>query len=366
MYELDGLRGWAAISVVFYHLLWETFSALFPWVHNPLFATFITGKFAVCIFFVLSGEALSSGYFAGKGEVAVARIALWRYFRLTIPVLVISLVVWCLYRLHFIWNVEAARIVRREDWLGAWLNFPVTLPYVAKFAALSTIFQCPSDKTLNEFLWTMSVEMRGSIIVFTVLFVYRWLPIRPQLAVVAIIVLSLNSQTRLLADFVVGMAFASMRNAGKFAELQSSSAVQRWSWPVIWGTAALQGILLWNRRGDSAEPLLASVLLLAIFSNRACCAFFSNNFSRRLGILSFPIYLSQFPVIVSLMSLLIVLARARGPITPAVTGAIVLISFAACVLAAIPLIWLERLNRYLGQTLPRIVLREKRTPIPQT
>src|SRR5262249_47363679 len=58
---LDGLRGWAALSVIVYHLTWELFGALYPIYRNPWLSIFGNGAFAVAVFFAISGYVLTIG-----------------------------------------------------------------------------------------------------------------------------------------------------------------------------------------------------------------------------------------------------------------------------------------------------------------
>ena len=37
---LDGVRGWSALSVVLFHVFWETFGALVPAFRNPIVTPF--------------------------------------------------------------------------------------------------------------------------------------------------------------------------------------------------------------------------------------------------------------------------------------------------------------------------------------
>jgi len=74
------------------------FGQLIPALRNPVTGFFLDGKLAVSIFFVLSGEALSSAYFCGGGELAVVRLAVKRYSRLTVPIAASSLATYCLYK----------------------------------------------------------------------------------------------------------------------------------------------------------------------------------------------------------------------------------------------------------------------------
>ena len=59
---LDGLRGWAAVSVVVFHSSWEMLGGIEPSLRSVRLVLINDGPFAVIIFFVLSGFALSTGY----------------------------------------------------------------------------------------------------------------------------------------------------------------------------------------------------------------------------------------------------------------------------------------------------------------
>src|SRR5262249_9147486 len=59
--EFDGLRGWAALSVVFFPLTWETFGVRFPIFRTYPVSLLGNGTFAVAIFFAISGFVLTVG-----------------------------------------------------------------------------------------------------------------------------------------------------------------------------------------------------------------------------------------------------------------------------------------------------------------
>src|SRR4051812_4008381 len=101
--ELEGLRGVAAIMVVLYHFLLAFYSLAFLGIGNgyevaqhmrlednlygnPIMA-FLSGSFAVAIFFVLSGFVLSIGFFATKKHEILQKLAAKRYLRLMLPAL---------------------------------------------------------------------------------------------------------------------------------------------------------------------------------------------------------------------------------------------------------------------------------------
>jgi len=76
---LDGLRGWAAVVVLFHHIFVDGLPAN-SFMANRLFwakVFFMNGTFAVCLFFVISGFSLSIGYLqTGEGWPAWQRAAM--------------------------------------------------------------------------------------------------------------------------------------------------------------------------------------------------------------------------------------------------------------------------------------------------
>jgi peptidoglycan/LPS O-acetylase OafA/YrhL len=65
VFEMDGLRGWASLSVMLSHLLFGVFIKLQPPLVSPvlrevLVEPFLAGTLDVAVFFVVSGDALSA------------------------------------------------------------------------------------------------------------------------------------------------------------------------------------------------------------------------------------------------------------------------------------------------------------------
>ena len=59
---LDSIRGWAAVDVMIFHLSHEVFLDKLP-EFRTFWLGILDGGFAVAIFFIVSGEALSHSYF---------------------------------------------------------------------------------------------------------------------------------------------------------------------------------------------------------------------------------------------------------------------------------------------------------------
>jgi peptidoglycan/LPS O-acetylase OafA/YrhL len=371
LHEIDGLRGWAALVVVCFHFFWETFGVVIPSIHNPWTTVFLDGRLAVSVFFVLSGSALSSSYFAGKGRRAVIQLLVKRYPRLTIPILVTALIVAGLVACGLTANAEAARIVHR-DWLGGFLRDPISLSDVLKYS-LAAVYLHPASHII-PMLWTMTIEMSGSLLVFgLLLFLYNsrfgW-----NVIATATFAMLIGGSFQLIhhaflqyACFLSGVMFAGMRSAGLFQRAHASIKIQTLTWAVIAAVIAVEAA-----RNDGSgndlygfeliEAPIAIVLVLAVFCNRSCSDFFANGLSRRLGDLSFPLYLLQFPVLVSFTSLCIVYAGHHASLTPATAIVIGILSVAACFAAAIAFQPVETLTRRVGSMLVRCLPETVRFP----
>jgi peptidoglycan/LPS O-acetylase OafA/YrhL len=352
--SLNGLRGWAALSVVVFHMTWETFGVVFPPFRNPVTAFFLDGPLAVSIFFVLSGEALSTSFFSGGGDVAVIRLAVKRYSRLTLPIAACCLLTYVLCRAGLVYNVQAGQIVHRMDWLGAWLDPEPNLKSAVKYALWKVFTNVPAARALNPFLWTMRVEMLGSMLVFWVLLLFS--KIRHVWPLVAAIFAYDLFRVLNGADndfgywccFLAGLTFAALRSRGFFARAQSSGYVIVGSGLLVAFMAILDGICHWKEVGRQYTVLVAIVMVAAVYCNPWLCARFTSTFSRFLGKLSFSLYLVQFPMLVSVTSYAIYV-EGRNGLSPAWIWGIALASIGGTVAVAYAFESVERLTRFVGE-----------------
>jgi peptidoglycan/LPS O-acetylase OafA/YrhL len=307
--HIDGLRGWASLSVLCFHMLWETFGALFPVLRNPYTSFLLDGPLAVYVFFVLSGDALATPFLRRGERAAVSRLAVKRYFRLTIPILMTCLLTWALMRFSLTAHHAAAAIVHRQDWLGSFLAIEPSLVRCVRFALIGVYVKTEATTSYNPFLWTMSIELVGSMLVFLVL--YAWKDLKRPAACAVGIALFLFAMGSLFSLFFVGIAFAHWRATGALARF----AAAPWQWAGVGlGLLAAAASVLVRTLGYEAQILggmLCAVALVAVCHVHAgAIRFFSSGVSRFLGRISFPLYLVQFPVLVSATSWWIVDAGA--------------------------------------------------------
>lgn len=311
------------------------------------------GTLAVSIFFVLSGETLSFPYFSGGGERAARRLAIKRYVRLTIPIAVICALVYALHYAGWDFTRAATPIVRMEDWMGAWFRFDFSAGHFFKYVLLDVYTGIKRGQAIDPFLWTMKIELPGSILVFVVLFTFSrfrggWIALT---AVTLLFLAALNAQ---IGCVLTGVFFAAARCAGLFERLRERKGAALWSWTAVAVLAAIDGLLQWRDLDISgAKALIAIALLFAVYCNPALTAFFRNATSRLMGTLSFPLYLVQFLVIISLTAWLVVRIGQDG-LTAGEGLMIALASLAACMLAAFAFQPVETLTRHAGNAVVRL------------
>lgn len=355
--ELDGLRGWAALSVVLFHIFLETFGAVYPPFRNLFTGALFNGPLAVGIFFVLSGDALSAPYFAGGGYRTLTRLTIKRYFRLSIPIIACCLIVLALMMFHQVHNHEAGVLVHREDWLGSFLTFDPNASNFFQYVLYGVYTQESAQTDYNPFLWTMTVELAGSFFVFLLLFVQPMIR-RFNLVLMAVVALLLVYGSY-FGCFVAGVLMAHARHHGVMARLHRSAFVQVAGVVLMAATLAFCGYwYVQNRLDRPLEIILPAIIIVGlVHSNKALTSFFASAPSRLLGRLSFPLYLIQFPVLVSLTSYAIVFASQHGGLSGTAIWTIALVSTIACLAGAIAFEPVERWTMAATDWIARRVLR---------
>lgn len=350
LHELDGLRGWAALCVVIFHVFYECLGVRFPVFRNIFTHTF-NGRFAVSIFFVLSGEALSTPFFSRKGVQAISSLAVKRHSRLSIPIFASVMLVVILQRFGLVFSMHAADIVRRPDWLGHFAVDPIGINNVVRYALIDVYTSADPDRHIIPFLWTMSAEMVGSIFVFAILGIYNHLRNRFWLLIFLLLILLMFMQVAFLAAFVAGILFASARQQGLFDRARS----MRLSQPIAVAVIIILLLSIASRPLGSPRSYTATAIVLAgaVFVSHGASAFFRTRFSRFLGKISFPLYLVHFSVIVSFTSGLIVRESALGLLDVWTAFWIGLASIVLALVVAFAFEPIELLTKHAGRILSR-------------
>ncbi|MCW0233734.1 MAG: acyltransferase [Ferrovibrio sp.] len=170
---LDGLRGWAALFVLFHHLLLtfapdgkETALHASPVVAPLGFLT--DGPLAVAVFFILSGIVLTAAVTAAqeKGlQLSLPALLLKRWLRLGLPICAAGLLVLTLFVLNLDrsiaigWASESSFM--REFFPPGYAPTPALILREAFLSA----FIGPTPPH-DPVLWTIRIEFAGSILIF--------------------------------------------------------------------------------------------------------------------------------------------------------------------------------------------------------
>lgn len=365
--ELDGLRGWASLSVLLFHVFWEIFGTIIPEFQNFLTAGLFNGALSVSIFFVLSGEALSAAYWRTGDRLAVTHMALKRYPRLTIPIFWSCLIVFILIKADLVFSADAAVIVHRPDWLGSFLLFSADANNFLRYSLIGVYGMTATAEAYNPFLWTMRTEILGSFMVFLVLLAERylarvrvWLPVAVLLGLATLFFV----QKSLLACFMFGALFGLMHARGHFARLRSMPWVATLSVAIMLvGLAFSAHKQIVGHSGARPFTVIAVCFVFFAHCNAPVTAFLRDNpLSRFLGRISFTLYLVHFPVIISLTSFLIVTAKPNDILHLGTALAIAALTVAASIAAAMLFLPIETLTHWICRRIGRLLPSRRAVP----
>lgn len=222
---LEGLRGVAAIVVVIYHALYMYWSYMVTGsdpigsgvqntaIESAIFATplfaFISGGFAVAIFFVLSGFVLSIGFFNTGKEVIIQKLASKRYFRLMLPALVSVMFAWLLMSFGLS-NIPAVAEASNSIWFSLQWTFSPDF-FQALKQGIWSVF-ATGEAFYNGVLWTMKYEFIGSFLVFCFMLIFSKSEKRGWIYLLLVI---LTFHTWYLG-FVLGVILADLYSKNKF------------------------------------------------------------------------------------------------------------------------------------------------------
>jgi len=307
IYFLDGIRGWAALSVLVGHILF----LIAPWLPdnasylnsiqnlvsnyhflNVAWFTLVRfmsdGHLAVLIFFTLSGYALSIHQLdPNTRELALATCS--RYFRLMLPVLITSLFAYLLLKLGLFFNQD---IQPANSWLGRFYNFDASLAKVLKFALYDVFFNYKENLSYNVALWTMENELIGSFFIYFFLGVFRSNG-RPQWIIIIPLTIHLLFSHALLVCFMFGYIIAELNTSYE----RSQYRIFNVGFTCLFLATAVLTTLA--RQSDKLTSVLAALLVLSVSYSGVLKGFFESKASHFLGKISFPLYLLQIPIICS-------------------------------------------------------------------
>ena len=297
---LDGLRGWAAVSVLVFHSTWELFGQIVPGLAGTRLLL-NDGRLAIYLFFVLSGFVLSTRYLSSNNLEQIRATALGRYIRLTIPIAAASLLSLVLLECGAMLNQQAAPIVARPDWLGSFYAFSPSLLSYLKFSFYDVYFTYESSKSYDVVLWTMPIELAGSFLIFAIVAVFG-VSLRLRMLSCAVAILLCWQINQPYLTFFYGYLIAILHTVigGKdFTKGATGNVV---------GLSLVAFVLFYRLAHDGVATcaLLGACLVFAPVFSPFLRRILSSPLSKWLGRVSFPLYLVHSAVICSLSSFLII------------------------------------------------------------
>lgn len=331
---LDGLRGWMALVVVLAHLCrtllldppqlaahggdWLVF-----WLKWTPLGVATDGIQAVYVFFVISGVALSYPVLrAANPGRALAAMALYRYPRLTVPILASCLLVWLLLAMGALPTEAVAAHRADPTWWSELYAFPADFLAMLKFALWNTYLpRFPNSGSWNVVLWTMPVELPGSFLIFAMLAFIRWRWLRLAVAATAAIHTVGTAFYGYFVGFLVGYLIAELLVAADRREDLRRELAAATSAGWIYLAAALVcsiGLQAATFGGSQADYMLAMNLIavlvvMGVVLTGPVRRWLAHPVSQFLGRISFGLYLTHFTVICSFSAALYLATIDRWP-----------------------------------------------------
>lgn len=193
----ESIRGLACMAVVFSHLSLIFFPDLhafggveplqpswMSWVHQSPFGFWFSGTAAVYVFFTLSGYVLSFAIYKHEQQRAskIKNMLYKRYPRLAIPALFSCLLTWLLFQTV---QVDPQHV---GAWLQDYLMQKVQLKDALYQGAIGSFFF--AESSVNWVLWTMQIELFGSLLLFLLIIIREQYKLIFPLAALLLLILS--------------------------------------------------------------------------------------------------------------------------------------------------------------------------------
>ncbi len=287
---LDGLRGWAAMAVLLFHVFILIFPpSIFAAIMLRKFVLF-NGAFAVMLFFIISGFALSVPFVTSASRKMILRLASGRYFRLAIPVFVACALVHAAMCAGWIGPAN-----NRPAPFNTFLDVPAQFDHLLQFGLFDVFLDYRTDQSYFGALWTMEIEFTGSFVVLCLQAImgsplFCGKVTRARSIVYMGLALVLLARGSFMALFLIGMVLAENHSA------LTLSSLRRLAPALLAMGVGVPFVLPFD--SITLLSMLAPVLfLVGSVAMSPVRRFLSNSFSRELGRLSFPLYLIHGPVL---------------------------------------------------------------------
>jgi peptidoglycan/LPS O-acetylase OafA/YrhL len=320
---IDGLRGLLALAVFFHHAaIWHQYIIIGEWRPPPSRFYANLGPAGVSMFFMITGYLFWSQMLKTRGRPNFLKLYVGRLFRIVPLYLVLALIVlvsvgfathWRLNESPFSVSNEVAR------WLaGGVLDVPDVNAYHASLISASVT-------------WSLSYEwMFYASLIVTAFFARNPLAgfLLPLVGLITVILLFYCGyrlfEAKIALLFSVGMIAAAVREPLASAAL---NGIPQWALSAVAIGAAALAVIGFDGMYGVAPELLLGVGFLLIVSGATLFGLLLTRPARRLGDISYGIYLLQGPVL--LLAFSFPALRVASAASPAVHWSLAVIAAAA-------------------------------------
>ena len=374
---LEATRGIAALIVIVHHFFLgfaPQVTGLLPELRTPSsiignwYYVFFSGDAAVNFFFVLSGFVLCWSYFHSRDHASLKRSVIKRWPRLAGPVLITTLVSYCLFKLGAYHFSEAA-LLTKSPWLGTFALSgwtPEFTPNIFKaiIQGMTTFFS--GDATYNSNLWTMRPEFLGSLVVFLLgalvvsIFSLQYVILLAPLFLVWALGTNMYFFPFVLGLFLaawmadssktrtMGLAIALVFVAVGLYLLGYEIAAKDYAWTVL----IKHPVLLVSNIKVVFHSVGAALIIYAVMQSPKIFQLLNGRVGFYLGKLSFPLYLVHTLIICSVSSMSFLYWSGLQDSTVNILWATFGVTVICSVLAAIPLaffdaFWVKNVNTWV-------------------
>jgi len=305
---LDGLRGIAAMIVVFHHLALmfcpamvygEDTASLAKFCSTTPLNIFYNGDFAVSLFFVLSGYVLSYKYVLLNDPRIIIGYAVKRYFRL-MPLIGSSVIfiVLCI-KMDLINTAPLNGYTQVGDWLLGFFKTDATFLQLLENIFYGILFF--GDNTYNPVVWSMQVEFLGSMLLFAFILLnhkvkWKWI------LFIAALILAVYYKHYYYMAFLMGYGLCYLNETNKIKPLPRGLkllvlllAIILSSFPASWlyWKSSMYRVIYFDFSDVVSIYHIAgsTLFLLLTLKHLPAEKFLSLKPIRFLGKISFPLYL---------------------------------------------------------------------------
>lgn len=344
---LDIIRGLACIQVLLLHIVEAFFPTLATekitdftvggLVHgSPLYLIY-DGYTGVFVFFLLSGYVLTPSF---NKDIAPYRLLTARWGRLMVPAFAACafslLIKWALGDLNP--SVKAAQI-SGSLFLQGWWQPALDLKTFLKDSLINSVFigyaetsALITDAYLNSIgtafvapLWTLSVELHGSVLVLALVYLRRRAPVAYGFALLVLSALVIRSYYIL---FIIGHLLALARQEEWVHDKPTGAAIYLLAGGILCVMSEVRTFALFESvceanlpfsldcSGHTQKMIGSVVLFYGLMISTRMQKILRGPVLEWFGTHSFPIYLAHWPILCGLGSLVLVTVAATVPASP--------------------------------------------------